>query len=285
MDIQQALTSATELFKQKEVESPELSAELLVAHVTRCERTKVLADLDHHLSPIEERELENVKQRRVKHEPVPYITGKTEFFSYDFKIVKGVFIPRPETETLVEEALKATEGIEVPKILDVGTGCGNILIAMAHNLEDGEFHGTDISNTAIKCAQQNIRDHELVNFVTLYEGNMFQALRGSLIKNFDVIVTNPPYIKTGDISSLSAQIRNFEPIVCLDGGREGLNFYRPFIDNIAPLLAPEGRVCMEIDPTLVEPVSTLVERKKIFTTPEVTTDLAGKERVLTFGLK
>ena len=185
----------------------------------------------------------------------------------------------------MDVALKAIEGIEVPKILDVGTGCGNILISMAHNLDDGEFHGTDISNTAIKCAQQNVRDYELVNFVTLHEGNMFQALRGSLIKNFDVIVSNPPYIKTGDISSLSPQVRNYEPIACLDGGREGLNFYRPFIDNVAPLLAPQGKVCLEVDPSLVEPVSTLVERKKIFTTPKVSKDLAGRERVLSFGLK
>ncbi|MFH1741873.1 MAG: peptide chain release factor N(5)-glutamine methyltransferase [bacterium] len=285
MNVQQALDSAAELFEQKSVESARLSAELIVAHVIHHTRAHVLANPERPLSKEEERDYQVCVTRRAKCEPIPYITGHVEFHSHEFKVVKGVFIPRPETEVLVDKALEGALRFEVPKILDVGTGCGNIFISMAHNLEDGEFHGTDISNTAIQCSQKNVRDHELTNYATLHEGNLFQALRGSLIKNFDVIVSNPPYIKTADIATLPTEIKSFEPHICLDGGREGLNFYRSFLDNVAPLLSPGGMVCLEIDPSLTEPLSDLVKRKKVFSAPEVTKDLSGNDRVLSFGFK
>lgn len=285
MNIREAVDSAVALFEGKKVESPRLSAELIVAHVTGLDRTGVLANPTRPISPIEERDYNALVQRRAKSEPIPYLTGRVEFYSHAFLVAKGVFIPRPETEVLVDRALEFACECDAPKILDVGTGCGNILVAMAHNLESGEFHATDISNKAVQCAQQNMRDHDLVNFVTLHEGNMFMALRGSLIKNFDVIVSNPPYIKTGDIQHLPPEIRNFEPHGCLDGGREGLNFYRTFVDNVAQLLSPDGVVCLEIDSSLADPLGTLVERKKVFSTPEVTKDHSGEDRVVSFRLK
>ena len=283
MNVQEALESAINLFQQKKVESPELSAELLAAHVTGLSRTQILGNPSRPFSKEEPRDFNALVARRAKCEPIAYLTGQVEFYSHTFRIIKGVFIPRPETEILVEKALEDAGRFQCPKILDVGTGTGCILIAMAHNLDDGEFHGTDISNTAIQCAQANVRDHNLMNYVTLHEGNMFQALRGSLINNFDVIVSNPPYIKSSDIPSLPPDVRNYEPIACLAGGREGLNFYRTFLDNAAPLLSPEGAICLEIDPSLKDPLFDLIRRKRVFSQPEVTKDLAGRDRVLRFG--
>lgn len=285
MNVQEMVDSAAALFAKKKIESARLSAELIVAHVTQLDRTRVLANPIRSLSPAQERNYHNLVERRAKSEPIPYLTGHVEFYSHTFKIMKGVFIPRPETETLVDGALEAAKESDMPKILDVGIGCGNIVIAMAHSLRRGEFHGTDISNKAIQCAQQNVREHNLGHIVTLHEGNMFEALSSCVVNKFDVIVSNPPYIKTGDIPHLPHEIKNFEPHVSLDGGPDGLNYYRSFMDNVASLLSPGGAVCLEIDPTLTQPVSELVEREKVFTRPEVTKDYSGKDRVLSFAVK
>jgi release factor glutamine methyltransferase len=285
MNIQQAVDLATALFEERKVESPRLSAELIAAHVTRSTRTSVIARPGRSLSSSEEAEYQALADRRAKSEPVPYLIGEVEFYSITFAIVQGVFIPRPETESLVDRALEAARRFHAPKVLDLGTGCGNILIAMAHTLQAGEFHGTDISSKAIQCARQNVRDQDLVNRVTLHKGNVFQALRGCLVRDFDVVVCNPPYVKTGDIADLSPQIRDFEPHVCLDGGRDGLDFYRTFIDNVAHFLSPHGVVCLEIDPSLARPVSDLVERGKVFDSPKVTQDQSGRDRVVGFTLE
>ena len=156
---------------------------------------------------------------------------------------------------------------------------------MALNMEDGEFWASDISNMAIQVAAKNVRRHDLQNFVELREGSLFTPVRNELTKDFDMVVSNPPYIKTNDIQKLDQQIRDYEPILALDGGREGVNFIRSILDNVAPMLKPGGYVLLEADPTLILPIRTEIRRKNLFEDFVVHKDASGKERVCQFRLK
>lgn len=286
MNVLEAVEHCTSTLELKKVESPRLSAEILVGHITTLSREQLITQKNRVLSNPEQSKLEAILQRRAKHEPIPYITEKIEFYSIPFSISHGVFIPRPETETLVSAALEVANRITMhtPKIYDLGTGCGNIIISMALNMDDGEFFASDISNLAIQVAQNNVRTHELQNYVELREGTLFTPLRTSLTKDFDIFVSNPPYIKSGEIPKLSNQIRDFEPHLALDGGREGMTFVKSILDGAPHILRPGGYIFIEVDPSLVMTIRSEVRRKG-FEEFTVHNDASGQERVVQFKIK
>jgi release factor glutamine methyltransferase len=286
MNVLEALDFGTQILEGKKVESPRLSAELLAAYVLSLPRSQILSLDTRLLSPQEENQYKIQLDRRSRHEPIPYIIGEIEFYSIPLHISKGVLIPRPETETLVDAALEIAKKVsDEPKIYDLGTGSGAILIAMAMNLEDGEFWGSDVSNMAIQVASQNVRRHELQNYVELREGALFTPLRNELAKDFDMLVCNPPYIKTNDIQKLESQIKDFEPVIALDGGREGMTFIRSILDNVSHILKPGGYVFLEAEPSLMMTIRTEVRRKNIFQDFVIHKDASGKERVCQFRTK
>jgi len=285
MKVKEAIEQSVELLETRRVESPRLSAELLVAYATSMDRAQVLANPSRELSSHEQIQLKSIMQRRAKHEPIPYITGEIEFFSIPFSISNGVFIPRPDTETLVSAALEVLKKIHDPKIYDMGFGCGNVIISLALNLESGVFWGNDISSQAYKVAGQNVTRHELNSYVTLREGNLFAPMRTELTKDFDMIVSNPPYVKTGDIQKLPNQIRDYEPVIALDGGRDGMNFIKALLDGAPPMLKPGGYLLMEADPTIMSTIRTEVRRRGLFEDFVVHNDASGKERVCQFRTK
>ena len=283
MNVKEALDTWTTMFETRKIESPRLSAELLLAHVLNQSRTDLLTHPERQLAQREESELDSVMQRRLKHEPVPYITGKVEFYSLPFSIASGVFIPRPETETVVDVTLEAVSSLNVvPKIFEMGIGCGAITIALAMNLDDGEFLGTDVSNLAIQVASHNVRTHALQNYVVLREGTLFTPLRTELSKDFDIFVCNPPYIKSNDIPKLPNQIKDFEPHIALDGGRDGMVFIKTVLDGVTLILKPGGFVILEADPSIVPVLRTEVRRRHHFEDFKSFQDASGKERVVTF---
>ena len=281
MNLQEALTKGVFVLEQKGIESPQLSCELILAHAMEMSRSALLGAADRVLKGAEEAQFKSLLARCAGHEPLEYLIEKVEFYSLEFRVTKGVFIPRPESETLVEKSLELLKDNDAPKVLDLCTGCGSLIIALILNLDDGEFWGTDISKNAIQVAEFNGRKHDVHRIVEFREGNLFQPLREELANNFDLIVCNPPYIRTAEIQKLPVNIREHEPHVALDGGRDGLNFFRSIIDNATQFLSPQGSVLVELDPTLVKPVEQLVARKgNMFETPQFFNDLSGKERVL-----
>ncbi len=285
MNVQEAIELCNETLETKQVESPRLSAEILTAHVTNMTRSEILYSLDRSLSNTEESRLKVLLQRRAKHEPIPYIIGEVEFYSIPLTITNGVFIPRPETETLIEKVLEVAKTMEKPKIYDLGTGSGNIIITLALHLEDGEFWGSDISNNAIKIAQKNVLEHDLASYVTLKEGPLFSPLRNELSQDFDILVSNPPYVKSQEIQKLTNQIKDFEPIVALDGGRDGMTFIRSLLDGAPHILKSGGYIFLEADPTLMLSIRTEVRRRKGFSEFTIHKDASDKERVCQFRVK
>ncbi len=281
MRLHEALTKGGHILQAKGVESPQLSCELILAFATKQDRSQLLGAEDRELRPDEEVAFKQLLGRRAGQEPVAYLTEQIEFYSRSFGIKKGVFIPRPETELLVSKGLEIVKDMDCPKVLDLCTGSGCVIISILLELDDGEFWGTDISENAIKVAEYNARKYGLQKDVSFREGNLFQPLRTELVNNFDLIVTNPPYIRSTEIAKLDPQVKDHQPHVSLDGGRDGLNFYRNIIDNATQLLNPSGTILMELDPTLVEPIGQLLDRKRgQFEDPQIIKDLAGMDRVM-----
>ncbi len=288
MNIKDAIDQCKSTFESKKVEAPDASAELLVSHIATIPRTQLPLHAEQDLTSMQEAELQGLMARRCKHEPIAYITGNTEFYSIPLSITNGVFIPRPETEAVINVALNLIQenGLEAPRIFDMGTGSGAIIIALALNLEEGEFVATDISSTALQVAKHNLRTHDLESYVELKEGSLFAPVRSTLATAFDIFVCNPPYIKSTDVTKLPNQIKDFEPHIALDGGRDGMTFYKNILDNVPPLMNSGGLIILEADPTLMPVIKTEVRRKtSTFEGVAIHPDASGKDRVISFRVR
>lgn len=286
-NVREAIEKCTEVLEIRKVENARLSADLLLQHVTGLSRTELKSNMDRSMGPNEINQLEICLARRMKHEPMPYITEHIEFYSIPFYVTKGVFIPRPETECLVDAALEVAKTItsHEPKVYELGVGTGAITISMALNMPEGEFVASDVSNTAVQVASQNVRKHELQNYIDIKEGALFTPLRTELTLDFDILVSNPPYIKSADINRLPVQIRDHEPIIALDGGRDGMTCIKSILDSAPPLLRPGGYILLEADPGLLSVIRTEVRRRSNYTDFVIHKDLNGDDRVCQFRLR
>ncbi len=218
--------------------------------------------------------LESLVVRRLGREPLQYITGNAEFFRRQFKVSDAVLIPRPETEQIVVQTLAFVRelGIENPRIADICTGSGAIAVSIALELPSAEVHATDISADTLTIAQQNATD--LGAELDLYEGNLSDPLSGE----FDVIVSNPPYILTSAMPGLQAEVAR-EPVLALDGGSDGLDLIRPLFVGISKLLSPNASAAyVEIDPPIEDAVMELALEQFPHAGISLLTDLTGLTR-------
>jgi len=264
---------ATEILRERGSKSPRLDAELLLVHSLKLkDRVELYVNFDR---PLTEKEVEEYRQliiRRAKGEPVAYITGKKEFFGFEFKVKRGVLIPRPETETLVEEALKLLKGKREQKIVDVGTGSGCIAITVC-KLTKGKNRviGVDISKEALKVAKENAeRLNCKVQFVRT---SLLNGLKGP----FDAIISNPPYIGTGD-KRVEREVLKYEPAIALFAGRTGLEFIEKLIRDSYGKLRKGGFLALEFGEGQGKEVKELLV-KVGFKEVKIEKDLSGKERV------
>ncbi len=218
--------------------------------------------------------LESLVARRVTREPLQYITGSTEFFRRQFSVSEAVLIPRPETEQLVVQcmAFVRERGIDNPRIADICTGSGAIAISLALEMPSAELHATDISPQALAVAQQNA--DVLAAELNMYQGNLLEPLTGE----FDIIVSNPPYILSGAMPSLQAEVAN-EPSLALDGGTDGLDVIRPLFEGISTALrSTNSAAYIEIDPPIEDAVMKLALETFPHAGISLLTDLAGLTR-------
>jgi release factor glutamine methyltransferase len=208
---------------------------------------------------------------------VAYIIGEKEFFSLRFAVTPAVLIPRPETETLVETVLREIRALRVrsPRILDAGVGPGTVLLSLAHSLDKGRFVGVDVSPEAVAVAERNRRALCDGKDVSFHVGNWFEPLPE---QEFDVIVSNPPYIPTYALNGLSEEIRNYEPVVALDGGADGLDAYRKIAEDLGKYLAGNGFSALEIGADQAESVRGIFGAAGFGT--EIAKDLGGQDRVV-----
>ena len=276
--IASARRALRELLAQAEIDSAEADARLLIAHALGIDRTAVMVDGARALSADEVEKIDALAARRLKREPMARIVGVKEFWSMPLAIGPDVLVPRPETETVVELAL---DGIDKARraqglrILDIGTGSGALLLALLGELPQATGIGTDISEAALQVARANAERHGLATRCKFTNCDMAAAVQGS----FDLVVSNPPYIVHDEIAGLEPEVRDYDPALALDGGPDGLDAYRAIAADAHRLLAPGGRLVVELGIGQEKAVSGLFSEAG-FTVQEIRRDLAGIPRAL-----
>jgi release factor glutamine methyltransferase len=257
-------------------------AEILFTEVLKCSRASLYLDRGALIGARAGRRISSVLKRRAAGESLYYILGKIEFMGLEFRVTPDVLVPRPETELLVEAAVSYAAVDRSPgaplNILDIGTGSGCIAISMARMLEAATITATDISHAALDVARTNARDlcvNDRIRFVCC---DMFPC-QSSKAGSYDIIVSNPPYIRTGDIAGLQPEVRS-EPSEALDGGADGLDFYRAIISSAHRYLRPRGALLLELGFDQAHAVRQLIEDSKNFRVKEVIRDYNDIQRVI-----
>lgn len=227
-------------------DTPRLDAEILLAHARQCRRIQLYTDYDQPLSDAVRATMKELVKRRAAKEPVAYLVGFREFFSLNFKVTRDVLIPRPDTETLVVEALAVIKPLPVAHVLDLCTGSGCVGVTIARNQPTATVTAVDISSAALAVAQENAKTHAVEDRVKFAEGDLFAPLpTGS---RYDLLVSNPPYIRTDEMAQLDDDVRRYEPALALEGGTDGLDIVRRLLAEAPRWLMPESWVLLEIDP-------------------------------------
>jgi release factor glutamine methyltransferase len=276
--IRKVLTWTTQHFEKRQVDSPRLTAEVLLAYVLKADRVRLYVDLERPLSKEELASFRALIERRMGGEPTQYLTGVKEFYNRPFKVDARVLIPRPETELLVEAALHALPKDAPSQALDVCTGSGCIAISLAAERPQATVLATDLSADACALARENAEKLGVGDRVSILQGDLFAPVPADA--RFALIVSNPPYISSGEIPSLSAEVRR-EPHMALDGGADGLVVLRRVIEGARRLLQAGGLLAMEMAETQGSAVKELLQAAG-FVDVRVEKDLERRDR-LAFG--
>jgi release factor glutamine methyltransferase len=256
--LRQALTIATQQLATSEHlrANAHRDAELLLLHTLQIPRTTLIAYPNRELSPADEALYESHIARRLKNEPIQYITGQQEFYDLPLKVTPAVLIPRPETEHLVEAVLAHLPHEQPLRIADIGTGSGAIAIALAVHLPQAQITALDLSPEALKIAQTNAETNAVANRITFLQSDLLAAVVNEA--PFDAIVSNPPYIPETDSPTLHPEVRDHEPHTALFSGPKGLDIYRRLIPQAHALLKPNGLIALEIGHGQREALTTLL---------------------------
>ena len=281
------------MLKNANICAPVVDAGVLLCHVLKCDKTFIYTHKEYHIRENELKEILTLFKKRAQGMPVQYLTGKTEFMSLDFEVNEDVLIPRQETETLVETIInqckqekvlypqKPTKG-ETPtiRVLEIGTGSGCIAVSLAHYIKNTHITAVDISKKAIETARKNARKNNVYDKIKFVLSDIYKNLEG---QKFNIIVSNPPYVDSEEIKMLEKQVKNFEPEIALNGGKDGLDFYRRIISGAGLHLMPEGALFLEAGFKQADKVKKIMKEK--FDQVTVVKDLAGTKRVLYGGRK
>ncbi|MGD0614698.1 MAG: peptide chain release factor N(5)-glutamine methyltransferase [Verrucomicrobiota bacterium] len=259
MTVLDGIQKSAEFLAAKEVESPRLQAELLLAHVLRSPRMQLYLSFDRVLAPAEVDGLRELVRRRGRREPLQHIVGSTSFCGLEIAVNRHVLIPRPETELLAEAGwtFLSALGSGPPTALDFGTGSGCIAIALATRCPAARMHATDVSQEAIALAGRNAGSHGVDDRIQFVHGDGLGALPPEI--RFDLIVSNPPYVPSAEIEALEPEVREHDPRCALDGGPDGLDYFRRLAREAASFLKPEGRLMLEFGAGQEKPVAGILE--------------------------
>ena len=285
MILREALQSVTQTLRRAGIADASVEAELLLGHVLGMSKTQLYTEPERNLASAETKHLWHIVQRRLDHEPAAYILGHCEFYGIDFCIDCHTFIPRPETELLVEKAVELAQRISHQgkriTIADVGTGCGAIAINLALALPQAKIYAADISASALQVAEMNCRRHAVSSQVELLQGNLLEPLSQPV----DMIVANLPYIRSCEFKDLSPEVRNFEPTTALAGGEDGLGKIQQILEQMPGKLNYGGCFLLEIGQGQGRMVTSLIKSYFPQASMELISDLGGIERVVKVGLQ
>jgi len=280
--VSEALQLIAQTFRAAGIDDADADARVLAGHALHLDRARLISQSDRVLEAREVNAISGLAARRLKREPVSRILGRKEFWSLALAITPDVLVPRPETETVVEGALDfvVRNGLRMEKlrILDIGTGSGALLVALLNELPNATGIGTDISRAALEAAQINVAQFGFESRSSLIACDMAAGVQGQ----FDLVVSNPPYIARGEIASLAPEVRDYDPMMALDGGDDGLTAYRSISADAKRILAQGGRLFVEMGAGQEPAV------RELFTNAGLEVgiarnDLAGTPRVLGAG--
>ena len=301
--IQKLLNWTTDHFTEKSIDSPRLSAELLLSHVLDMSRIELYTQFDKLVSQQQLDRLHDLIKRAGQYEPIAYLTGKTEFYSLRLNVTPDCMIPRPETELLVERAIELlrtrpvrnfvtdkmtrkenfSNGGRTGKqfVCDLCTGCGCIAIAIAKNFPDADIIATDICDAALSIAANNIEKHKLKDRIKLLCGDLFDPLIPQLdISKFDLIVCNPPYVSAAEFESLETNVKAYGPRIALYAGEDGLDVYRRIVEKVDRFLKPDAALMLEIGYAQGQAVRELLEQVGCFSKITIEKDFHNNDRII-----
>jgi len=287
MTLAQALQQAAHIFSLNGIEAGHLEARILLGHMLNLSPVQLYAQPERTLTEEHEKSLQRLIERRLCREPTAYIVKHKEFYGLDFYVDSRALIPRPETEIIVDEALKLANGradyisSERPFLIaDAGTGCGAIAISFALNLSQSKIFATDISASALSVARLNCEYHNVTEQITLLQGNLLEPIPEPV----DLIVANLPYIKSSELINLSPEIANFEPRVAIDGGHTGLEQISQLLEQAKEKTKPKGCLLLEIGQGQERSIVPLINHYLPKASSEFIPDLNGIKRVAKISL-
>ena len=255
----ETIQKSTDFLARKGVDSPRLQSESILAHVLNLPRMQLYLDFQRELSEAQISQCRDLVRRRADRHPLQHLLGSVSFCGLDIRVNEQALIPRPETEQLVEHAAAALRRLNAPTptVLDLGTGTGCIAVALAVQWPTARLWATDISPGALELARANAAAHQVPDRISFLCGNGFEALPPTL--RFHVIVSNPPYIPTQEIETLQPEVRDHDPRIALDGGPDGLAFYRLLAAHAPVRLSPEGVLIVEFGDGQADPIRHILE--------------------------
>jgi release factor glutamine methyltransferase len=277
----EAIQRSTEFLTKKGVDSPRLQAELLLAHGLKLPRMQLYLRFDQALSPQEVELYRELIKRRGQREPLQHIIGSTSFCGLEMLVNRHVLVPRPETELLAERGWEYLNRLvcdsAAPTALDFGTGSGCIAVALAVKCSAAEVDALDSSADALEVARKNTVAHQVAARIRFFHGHGFTALPPAA--RFDLILSNPPYIPTAELATLQPEVREHDPRAALDGGADGLDFYRRFALEAGPRLKDGGRLMVEFGDGQADAVRGLFEKQN-WIVEEVVSDYTQRLRIM-----
>jgi release factor glutamine methyltransferase len=260
----ETIQKSADFFAKKSVDSPRLQAELLLAHALKMPRMKLYLNFNRELTPTETDLMRDLVKRRGQREPLQHITGSTSFCGLEIAVNKNVLVPRPETELLAEMGWEFLKGIsgKPPAALDFGTGSGCIAIALAANCPAARILAVDASAEALAVARANVQVNGYSERISFLNINRIEAMLESPRESFDLVVSNPPYIPADEIATLQPEVRDYDPRMALDGGPEGLDYYRLLAKHAGALLLPSGKMMLEFGDGQAEQIGRIFSDEK-----------------------
>lgn len=275
MTVLETIQKSADFLAKRGIESPRLQAELLLAHLLKMPRMKLYLNFDRALSTAETDAFREMVKRRGQREPLQHITGSVSFCGYEIKVNRHALVPRPETEILAEAGWTFLSTLNSATAVDIGTGTGCIAVALAAKCTNAKISAVDISPEALALAKENAEKNKVK--VEFFPGDVFAAL--SKDSRFDLIISNPPYISSAEIETLQPEVRDFDPRTALDGGTDGLDFYRRLAAQAKRFLKPGGKIMLEFGDGQAPAIRGIFENEK-WIVEAVKEDYSQRARIL-----
>lgn len=280
MNLSEAILWGEDQLKEHGVDDPRIEAEILLCHALNLKPSDLIAHSDKEITKKRSYLFKSYILRRSRHEPTAYITGYQPFMSLNFFVDDNVLIPRPETELLAETTIKEIQKKSIVNypwsIVDIGTGSGVIAICLAKRLKNVKIKAIDSSSAALKIARKNAKLHSVTKRIDFARGNFLDPVKDKV----DLIISNPPYIPSKNISKLQPEVREWEPRSALDGGRDGLIYINKLIKGSPSRLKPGGTLIFEFGFKQAVPIKKLIQEAGVYSSFNVIKDYSGIERIL-----